>query len=252
MSIVLIRRYLFFTLLIIFAVTFFTRNNCRYVKDISPAVLNPPIQKLLQNFQIIKFVQSGYGYELTPLYEYEINGLIVSKMNYKLFSIYKTASVFPMDLCLIWGSNVANRVYGNQAVKFSQDCRWCSVQWFGNISFNLGEISNNHLIINRKDIERKVNSLVVGDQVRLKGKLVNVKAQLISKGGSFDAEDISWNSSINRQDSGAGACEVIYVENIDVLKKANVLSYYLFQISLYGLIILILRSIISFFAEIVR
>lgn len=240
-------RYLFLGFLVIFIITFFARNNCRNVNEIHPALLNPPIQKSLWRSEKIEFTKKGYAYQLTPVYNYEINALIVSKMNYRLFSIYKTDALFPVDLCLIWGSNVKRGVYKNRSVRFSQDCRWCWAVWSGNVEFNLQELSNNHLLINSKKLERIVKSLVVGDQVKIKGKLVNVKANLVGKGRQYDAQELTWNSSVLRTDSGAGSCEVIYAEDIEILKKANVLSYYLFHISLFGLIILGIWRVTRFF-----
>jgi hypothetical protein len=249
MQLYLVKRYLFLGALGVFIFTFFSRNNCRSVDDIHQAVLGEPIQSLLSNSQDIEFTNNDYAYQATPLYDYEINGLIVSKINYRVFNIEKVANAFPVDLCMIWGSNVASRVYRNRAVSYSQDCRWCWARWSGDdITYNLNEQSNNHLLINNKELEKVLNSLVVGDQVKIRGKLVNLSARLIGKGGAFDRKELTWNSSTTRTDSGAGACEVIYVEGIEVLKKANVLSYYLFRISFYTLIIMTAWGIIRFFA----
>ena len=87
---------------------------------------------------------------------------------------------------------------------------------------------------------------MVGDQVRIEGKLVNVKAKLISPGGRFDSPEYSWNSSTSRTDSGAGACEVIYVEGITILKKANQFWRILFPISLYGILISVILYLFGF------
>jgi hypothetical protein len=129
-------------------------------------------------------------------------------------------------------------------VHFSQDGRWCWVNWSGNVNFNLQELSNNHLLINQRDLLGKLKSIARGDQVKIKGKLVNVKAK---PSGSTESSEITWNSSTSREDSGAGACEVIYVEQIDILKKANVISRILFKLSFYGLLLMVLLSIFKFF-----
>lgn len=246
-SLLLIKKYLFFFLFFILAVTFFTRNNFKGVKDISPAVLGQPYQVKAADAAIIKFKKNSYKYELSPLYNYEVNALLVSKMNYRAFSTQKFDKVFPYDLCLIWGSNVSSGLYKNETLKFSQDCRWCYARWDGFVSVNWEEFSNNHLLVNDAGLERKLKSLVVGDQVKIKGKLVNVKARLIGKPGSYDSSEYTWNSGVEKTGLGAGACKVIYVEAIEVLKKANVVSYYLFQASFYGLIILAIWNVVCFF-----
>lgn len=242
-----LNRNLFLVFFAVFAVTFFTRNNSRGVREIAPEVLRQPVQRKIYAAEIIRFTRYGFSYEVKPLYEYVINALIVNKMYYRLFSIYNYDKVFPMDLCLIWGSNVESGVFRNKSVKFSQDCRWCWAEWFGNVNFNLDEMSNNHLLLNNPKLERKIKTLVIGDQIKIKGKLVNVKANLVGKPGRFDEKNLTWNTSTTRTDSGAGACEVIYVEDLQILKKSNVISYYLFHISLYGLLALIIWSIFRFF-----
>lgn len=245
----MIKKFLFYSLLLIFAITFFTRNNYRKVNEISPAVLKEPIQAELDSKDIIRFIKDDYEYELTPLYDYELNGLIVHKMDYTWFSIYKRDSVFPMDLCVIWGNNVKSKVYQNKSLKFSQDFRFCLYHWHGKIDFNSNQLSNNHLVISDKDLEKKISSLSTGDQVKIKGQLVNVNAINVGKPGKYDPEKFSWNSSIKRTDSGGGACEVIYVQNIEILKKANIISCYAHKISFYGLLALIIFSIAKFFIE---
>ncbi|MGE5197195.1 MAG: hypothetical protein ACM3IL_01660 [Deltaproteobacteria bacterium] len=242
-----LKRHAFIALLAVLIITFFTRNNCRSVKDIHPAVLKTPSQIKIAYPATIAFANNNYSFQVTPIYYYDLNGIIVGKMDYRLFSIYKTDSVFPMDLCMIWGDNVKSAVYRNPSVKFSQDCRWCWVHWLGDVKFNLNEISNNHLLVNNKRVEGILKTLVVGDQVRIKGKLVNVKARLTGRGSSYDSSEITWNSSTTREDGGAGACEVIYVDEIEVLRKANILSYYLFHASLYGIIALTIWKAIRFF-----
>lgn len=242
-----VKKYLFLFLLLIFIITFFTRNNFRSVTDIMPEVLGQPHQYKIGDAPVIKFEKNGYAYMLTPIYDYEISALIVSKMNYRVFSIEKYDKVFPYDLCLIWGSNVGSGLYRNESLKFSQDCRWCFAQWYGDVKLEWEEFSNNHLLINNPVLESKIKSLVVGDQVKIKGQLVNVKAGLIGKPGSFDTSAYTWNSGVEKTGLGAGACKVIYVEEIDILKKANVISYFLFRLSMYGLFILIIWKVFCLF-----
>lgn len=238
--------FVFLSLFLILGATFFTRNNLRSVKEISREILKQPKQTKINRRGKIKFFKDGYAYELTPVENYEINGLLVSKKGYKLFSIYKSASVFPFDVCLIWGNNVRNRVFQHNSIKFYQDCRWCMVEWLGDVNFNFGEISNNHLIFQEESLERKAAGFVIGDQVRIKGMLVNVDAYKAGKTEIFNPKRISWATSTQRHDSGKGACEIIYVTGIDMLKKANMVSRYLFLFSIYGLIIMALMNCVWF------
>jgi hypothetical protein len=233
--------------LVILAASFFLRNNIRYITDIAPEVLEQPVQQAVSYPEQIQFEKDSYRYTLEPVAKYTISGLVVSKKNYRVFSIYKTDSVFPYDLCLIWGSNVQSGVFRNRAVRFAQDCRWCTVEWSGNVVFNLQELSNNHLLTNDRDITDTVKSLVAGDQVIIRGKLVNAKAVLVGKAGEYDAKSVEWLTSKIRDDKGAGACEIIYVEDIQVLRKSNLIAQIVFQASLYSLLAIAMWSIYKFF-----
>lgn len=244
-----IKKILFYLLLAVFSVTFFTRNSYRGISDIEPAVLSDPIQTETKSREAITFEKDDYGYELTPLFDYEINGLVVHRMDYTWFSIYKMDSVFPLDLCIMWGDNIKNGVYGEKSLKFSQDTRFCRYSWRGELAFDANEVSNNHILVNNDDLEKRLRGINSGDQVKIKGKLVNVTGKNIGTPGKYDPETFGMGSSIRRNDAEAGACEIIYLEDFEILKKGNPVSSLLFKISFWGLAILVFLEIIFFFAE---
>ena len=241
-----INSYLFIILLLVLIITFFTRNNIRNVDKITDEATNQPVQKEILNMEEIEFKKDGYLWQLTPLYDYEISGLVVGRMNYQIFSINRYSNLLPIDLGLIWGSNVANKVYQDKRIKFKQDSRWCWVRWDGDAVFNLNEFSNNHLLTKEKDLSNEAKKVNRGDQIRIKGKLVNIIATPLEDNEISGQNNIMWKSSTTREDSGAGACEIIYVEDIEILRKGNLLSRFLFWFSFYGLIILIFWSIAYF------
>ncbi len=241
------KKILFLIFLLATIVSYFAKNNYRAVTDIDPALLNDPIQTGVKNKDIIKFTKDDYQYELTPLYDYELNGFIVHKMDYTLFSIYKLDSVFPMDLCAIWGDNLKNNIYQDKTLKFSQDSRFCFYRWQGNLKVNTSQISNNHLVIENEDLDKKIKALSNGDQVKIKGKLVNVHAKNTGGPGKYDPKEFDWNSSTTRSDSGVGACETIFVRDIEILNKANPIYHNLFTIGLWGLVIMSAWGLISIF-----
>jgi len=248
----IVNKILFCVLIITIAVTFFTRGNYRKVEKIHPEVLKEPIQTELADKQVIKFSKDEYRYELTPLYQYEINGLVVHKMDYTFFSIYKRDSVFPLDLCLIWGENTKSKVYQSKSLQFSQDARFCFYRWQGKVTFDHAALSNNHLVINNETLEKKIKKISTGDQVEIKGKLVNIKATNLGEAGTFDPEVFEWNSSTDREDSGAGACETIYVEDIKIIKKSNPISHDLYELSFYGLAILFGINVLSLLVRVMK
>ena len=244
-----IKRKKFFIILAVFLVSYFNQKNYRRVNDINPALLREPVQIAAESREQIKFVKDGYEYSLTPLYHYEINAFLAGIMDYRLFNVYQNSSVFPVDLCLIWGDNVRNRLYKSQSVRFSQDCRFCLVSWPQGMHFNPNEMSNNHLLVKDERILSKIKGLAPGDQLKLKGALVNVEVKAIGKPVQAT---ITWRTSTSRADDGAGACEVIYVEDIEVLKRANILWRVMYKISFYALVLLIIWNVIILFRPLPR
>lgn len=245
-----LNRYVFLVLVLTLGVTFFTRNSLSGVTKICPEILEQPRQDKVDDLSVIRFRRNDYVYELTPVFAYDISALIVSRINYAAFTIYKSDKTFPVDLCLTWGDNAVRQVFKSPGVSFSQDCRWCWVQWDRDVGFNLSELSNNHLLISDPKLEKKVQNFHVGDQVRIKGKLVDVKAELVGKRGSYDSPEILWKTSTSRADGGAGACEVIYVEEAELLKKANNISCVLFDGSFYGLLLWVLWNFLCFVKDV--
>lgn len=63
-----------------------------------------------------------------------------------------------------------------------------------------------HMIPADRSIEKAMRSVRKGQIVHFKGKLVEV-----SGGGGF-----VWRSSMTRNDTGNGACELVYVESFEV------------------------------------
>lgn len=240
-------RFLFFCLLFVVCASFFLRKNIHSVHDVHPLLLRQPIQEKIHISQPITFETKGYRYQLTPLHEYEIAALIVSKINYSVFSIYKYESIFSVDLCLIWGSNLGRGIHQDRALSFKQDCRWCWVYWQKDLGFNMNEFANTHLLVIDPRIKRIVNDLLPSDQVVIKGKLVNVVADLIQKKDDLSPTHITWNSSERRNDTGAGSCEVMYVEDVVVLKQGNVLFRWLYVIGAWLLVAIIVWRILNFF-----
>ena len=63
-----------------------------------------------------------------------------------------------------------------------------------------------HTIPATRQIERRLANLRPGQVVALAGYLVEVHA----------ADGWQWRSSLTREDTGAGACELVWVETLDV------------------------------------
>jgi hypothetical protein len=68
--------------------------------------------------------------------------------------------------------------------------------------------TNTHLIPADEAILRQLKRTAPGRVVKLQGYLVNAVGD----------DGYRWNSSLTRDDTGAGACELIYVQSVSVLR----------------------------------
>jgi hypothetical protein len=66
--------------------------------------------------------------------------------------------------------------------------------------------ANMHMIPADSRIEKTLKSIRPGQKIRLSGDLVEANA----------SDGWHWKSSLTREDTGNGACEVIYVKSISV------------------------------------
>ena len=163
-----------------------------------------------------EFTLKGYDVKIDYLYEYDATALVVHTKNYYGNDLGNRLS--PKDVALAWGSVAAC----NEMVNFHwrQTGRW--VYWRTNTYEELKTVgdesdvdrqsSNNHMVPADVDVRRKIAKIRRGDVVRIKGYLVNINAEN-SKGTTFH-----WNSSISRTDTGNGACELIYVTDVEWVK----------------------------------
>lgn len=238
-----LRKTLFIVFLLLLAFSYFLKDDYRKVKNIQPEVLPAPLQDVVDNNEPIKFSQDGFAYNLTPVAKYQIQGLVVHQMDYRFFSINNSDSVFPVDLCLTWGDNLINKSYQEKQLSFSQDSRFCFYKWRGETAINPDLISNNHLIASDAKILSVINKIKAGDQVLISGYLVDVQANKAGKVSDYDPDSFNLKSSLTRTDTGAGACEIIYVNDIKIVQAAHPVWSFLFNFSFYALIILIIWSV---------
>lgn len=139
--------------------------------------------------------------------KYTIDGQLVSKKRYSHGFMNELA---PYDFALTWGDMPK---YLNQ-IKFSQTSRFCQYKLKKNATvdpkYMQNHTSNNHLIPASKNIKKAMRKARKGDLIRIEGHLVHVE---VSKAGRMIS---SWNSSVSREDTGEGACEIIYVTRLRI------------------------------------
>jgi hypothetical protein len=193
-------------------------------EEMLPALRRAPAQEATARAPF-EFPYRGRACRVRPVAEYELWGLVVSHNDiHSVADIYHDrSSVDTKDLCVVWGSNLSRSDY--REVKFESGPFTCYFEFDQGVHFEISEASNNHLITDREEVRRSIARIKVGDQIHLRGELVDYQMD--------DWQDFWRQTSTIRQDSG---CEVIYVETIEVLRRGTPVWYALATLASSGLL----------------
>ncbi|GAB2491491.1 hypothetical protein [Arenimonas alkanexedens] len=158
------------------------------------APLQTPVSPAMQPFQL-------GDYLITPLAGFGIEAKVLGREDYRFDP---GAAVSPTDLALGWGRMARQEHY--QPLSISQSGRWYHYRWGRDgPPLPLDEIirssANMHLIPSDERVAAAMSRVRAGQTVRLQGWLVEVR----------DEQGWTWRSSLSREDSGGGGCELIYV-----------------------------------------
>ena len=143
------------------------------------------------------------GFRARALASFELEARVLRSKRYCCFG---PDQLVPVDVVFGWGGMSDEAVLAR--LDISQSGRFYFWRYQGNPPLPRREIevssANMHLIPANQAIEKRIKSLREGQVVSLKGYLVEVKGD-----GGF-----TWRSSLTREDTGAGACELIWVEEL--------------------------------------
>jgi hypothetical protein len=142
---------------------------------------------------------------LTPRANYSITARILSREDYRFDRL---ADLIPEDLALGWGPMSDNQVLA--AFDISQGARFYSWRPRGPLSIAREDViahsANTHVIPADARVRSELAHLRAGQVVHLAGTLVDATR-----------DDGAWlRTSLTRTDTGAGACEVMLVESVEV------------------------------------
>ena len=216
-------------------VSFLNRNNIPGIIDYVPAIESEP-QQTRTDAQPFHATVNGVQYLIEPEYAYDLTGLIVSYRHHEGNSrMHRRASdhLNMLDVCVIWGDNTRSDL---QAIDFWNGIFTCNVftrdqqAWD---SFDMNQLSNNHLISDDEFIRQQVRKIRIGDQIRVRGYL----ASYSNNGGS------KRGTSTTRTDTGDGACETVYVDSFNILQPAT--SYW--RISMWASLALLAAGLVIHF-----
>ncbi|MDR0233809.1 MAG: hypothetical protein LBI31_03265 [Zoogloeaceae bacterium] len=217
-----------------------------FVDDLpSPAKLLPDlVQAPIQNptsAPAFTTNLNGVSYRIKPLYTYELWGLVVSTHHSDSWwdNMHRDTGDFlnVMDLCVVWGKNNAlSGIYEKFSFSSGQfTCYYSTSNQEAWSRFVNEELSNNHILVADKEAGRRMKQVRTGDQIHLRGYLVEYQ----------NSQGAYRGSSTVRTDTGNGACETVFVEAFDVLRRSSRLGLTLCWLG----VSLILISILSFIAS---
>ena len=146
------------------------------------------------------------GYTVTKMATYTIRARVLHVKHYWADG----NELVPYDVALGWGRMSDQSVIDRLGI--SQGNRFYFYEYQGSPPIPDREIdrhsSNNHLIAANSAIARVIAGLYPGEIVTMQGYLVNAARK----------DGIDWSTSLTRNDTGPGACEVLYVQGIQVDK----------------------------------
>jgi len=166
-----------------------------------PGVLVPDAP--LQSDPVSRATTRLGDFELTPLADFSLDARVLSRADYRLGT---ESELSPTDLALGWGRMSDSAVIAQ--LDISQSARFYSYRWSEEPPIPAREImvssANMHLIPADPGVAAAIARVRVGELIALRGHLVEVHRE----------DGWRWRSSLRRDDSGAGACELVLVDSI--------------------------------------
>lgn len=138
------------------------------------------------------------------LAEYELKGVVKEKKRYKDYP----SQISRYDIVIAWGE--LNSEALDPHIKYSQGSRWYyykySPEFPRDASYIVENSANVHLVHADDKVLKEIKKIDTDDYVSIEGYLIEVT---FTNG--------PWRSSLTRTDTGNGACEIMYVTDIDIV-----------------------------------
>ncbi len=145
------------------------------------------------------------GIEARALAQYAISGRVLSTARYRMD---RESALAPFDFALGWGRMTEPAVLDR--LDMSQSGRWYFWRYEGEPPLPPREIetssANVHLIPADAAVVRALRQVSAGQQVALRGYLLELQ----------DTDGWRWRSSVTREDTGDGSCELMYVQAVEI------------------------------------
>jgi len=156
----------------------------------------------LQVDHIRQAFMSG-AYQITPIADFAVEGRVLATERYRMG---READLSPVDFALGWGPMSDSAVLDQ--LQISQGGRFYFYRWQNPPPLNPAVMAthsaNMHMIASSDTVRDQLVDVRPGQVVRLEGFLVRVAAR----------DGWHWSSSTTRNDTGAGACELVWVKRV--------------------------------------
>ncbi len=158
----------------------------------------------LQSPPDVAELQSINGYALTPLATFAVKARVLAAKNYHFG---RETDLSPLDLALGWGQMSDGAVLGKIDISQSNRFYFWHVDEFPIPREAIEtQSANMHMIPADDRVDNRLKSIRAGQIVQLSGYLVEAKA----------SDGWHWKSSLTRNDTGNGACELMLVNRVEV------------------------------------
>lgn len=159
--------------------------------------LTAPIQHDLRDGP--RFMLNGIA--ARALAEYTVSARVLSAARYRLG---RSAALAPIDLALGWGRMTDPRVLDR--LDIHQSGRWYFWRYQGTLPVDeiVRSSANMHLVPADGAVAKALGRATAGRLVTLRGYLLDLAA----------ADGWHWTSSLRRDDTGDGSCELMYVQAV--------------------------------------
>ena len=146
-------------------------------------------------------------FQLKPLAQFSCDARVLHRKTYRYD---RCAALAPVDLAIGWGpmsdQAVLDQLTISQAARFFYyEYRQPPIPQEAIIS----HATNVHVIPSTPEIEARCKGLRSGELIHLSGLLVEAAGNGLG----------TWRSSLTRTDSGNGACELVWVEQLEKLER---------------------------------
>ena len=193
-------RWLFIVVVIFIGWRYCSPDTIHYAAP-DEVIDKAPVQAELADLLPIPFDD----YAIQPMAEFTLEARVLAREDYWLG---READLSPTDLVLGWGEMADPQVV--KQINIRQSGRWYfwQVESFPIPRRNIEtQSANMHLIPANDEVARTLKQIRPGQLITLQGYLVNVNAD----------DGWRWRSSLTRDDTGANACELIYVKQLKII-----------------------------------